>query len=177
MRVDALPEEIRSAVAANASSDDVEWVLDQIEAEGSSSRAHGTLRDLLEWIDAGREEVTERLAKWFASDTDHLVYEAARVLDHQLAPDVLRERARRLLAKGASARVEDAIIGGRHPRSWSGTLHRFWRARRDEFQAWTDDDDPAVADVGRAGVDYYARLLEREPEDDAGDELDPEEDD
>jgi hypothetical protein len=170
MRLDSLPDEIRSAVRQAATEDDLRWVLDQIEDTDSASVAHGAIRDLLEWLDDG-PIVTERIGAWFASDDQSLTYEAHRVLEHRLSPDDYRERARALLAGGPSAEVEDLIIRARHPRVWSGTRHRFWRSRRDEFAAWVNDEDEAVADVGRAGGDHYQLLLNEESEPDPRDEL------
>jgi hypothetical protein len=170
MRLDPLPHEIRNPVQAAATEDDVSWVLDRIEDSDPASVAHGAIRDLLEWIDDG-PIVTERIAVWFASDKESLTYEAERVLGHRLSPDRYRDRARAVLASSASAGLEDRMIRAREPRSWTGTRHRYWRSLRDEFATWIDDKDEALADLGRAGVDYYQRLLDDEPDADPGDDL------
>jgi hypothetical protein len=170
MRLDSLPHEIRNPVQAAATDDDVSWVLDRVEDSDPASVAHGAIRDLLEWVDDG-PIVTERIGVWFASDKESLTYEAERVLGHRLSPDRYRDRARALLTNGVSAGFEDSIIRAREPRSWTGTRHRYWRSLRDEFAAWTDDKDEALADLGRAGVDYYQRLLDDEPDADPGDDL------
>jgi len=162
MRIDSLPDELRTLVRVAATADDVGWVLDQIEASTPTNSAHGTLRDLLEWLDDGGTIVTERLTTWFRSDKDHLRYEARQVLDHSIGTDGFRERARALLRVVPSAELEDAIVSARHPQAWSGTRHRYWRRLRDEFTDWTDDSDEELADVGRTAVAYYEWLLERE---------------
>jgi hypothetical protein len=170
MRIDALPEEIRNTVSAAATGDDLSWVLDQVESIDSSSPAHGTIRDLLEWLDDG-PVVTQRIAGWFTSESEHLRYEAHRVLDHRLSARSYRERARALLAAGVPAEVEDEIIDARQPRFWSGTRHRYWRALRDEFATWMDDPDALVADLGKAGAARYQALLDSEPGSDPGDAI------
>jgi len=174
MRVDPLPDELRCLVRGAATDDDVRWVLDQIEASDPSNSAHGTLRDLQEWLDDdGGAIVTERLATWLQSDDDRLRYEARQLLDHPIAADAFRERARELLQAAPSGDLEDAIISARHPQVWSGTRHRYWRSLRDEFAGWTDDCDEDLADVGRSAVAYYERLLEREEEpEESGDDGD-----
>ena len=172
MRVDPLPDELRCLVRDAATDDDVRWVFDQIEASDPSNPAHGTLSDLQEWLDDGGTILTERLATWLQSDDDRLRYEAGRLLDHPIDADAFRERARELLRAAPSGDVEDAIISARHPQVWSGTRHRYWRSLRDEFAGWADDCAEDLADVGRAAVAYYERLLEREeePEEDGDDE-------
>ena len=175
MRLDSLPDEIRSEVSAAGTDDDLRWTLDLIEDTDSSSTASGAIRELLEWLDEG-PIVTERIAAWFASGNERLGYEAHRALDHRLPPDAYRERARMLLAAGISAEIEDEIIGAREPRMWSGTRHRYWRSLRDEFAAWLDDPDEAIAGLGRAGVAHYERRLEHEPGHDPLDDLSPEDD-
>lgn len=170
MRVDTLPDELRSAVQEAARAEDVEWVLDQIESGEPTSPAYGTVRDLLEWLDDGSPVVTTRLAQWIRSNDDRLGYEARRVLDHPLSAEGFRERARALLAAAPSGELEDAIISARQPRVWSGTLHRYWRRQRDEFSHWTADEDETIAAVGTAAVDYYQQLLEREREPEEGGE-------
>ena len=170
MRVDALPRDVRSVVRAAATEDDLIWILDRIEDSDPGNLAHGALRDLLEWLDDG-PIVTARVGVWFASGDDRLNYEARRVLNHRLAPDAYRNRARALLTGDVLAELEDAIIEARQPQAWSGTRHRFWRSHRDEFATWVDDEDEALGDVGRAGVAYYQRLLDDEADADPGDDL------
>lgn len=170
MRIDSLPDELRTLVHAAATDHDVGWVLDQIEASDPTNSAHGTLRALLEWLDDGATIVTERLKTWFQSDDDRLRYEGRQVLDHPISEDAFRERTRKLLEAAPSGELEDAIIGARHPMVWSGTLHRYWRRLRDEFAGWTDDSDENLADVGRAAVAYYERLLEHEEQPEEGDD-------
>jgi hypothetical protein len=159
MRRDSLPDEIRDPIQEAAIEDDLNWVLDQIEVSTPSNVAHGAMRKLLEWLDDG-PVVTQRIRRWF--DDPGLAYEAQLVLAHPLCPDRFRERARALLARGISAEVEDQIIRARHPRPWNIQTPP-WRALRDEFAAWIEDDNDRVADLGRDGADHYQRLLDAEP--------------
>jgi len=158
-----LSDELRAAVRQAADDQDVRWALDLIEHSDPSNRAHGTIRDLLQWLDDGSEVITQRLVAWLRADDDRLTYEARRLIDdHPLSAGAFRERARVLVREAASDELEDAIIAARHPTTWSGTRHRYWRALRKEFATWTDDPDEAIADIGRAAIEYYERLLERE---------------
>jgi hypothetical protein len=170
MRIDALPDELRDAVRDSAGEADIVWALDQLAASGPADPAHGTLRDILEWLDYGQAIITDRIAAWHRSENDRLRYEAERVLDHPLSAEAFRERSRQLLRSGGSGPLEDAIVGARHPQFWSGTRHRYWRQLRDEFSAWTEDPDEALAEIGHAAVSYYERLLEDEEQPEEGDD-------
>ncbi|MBS1870176.1 MAG: ATP-binding protein [Actinobacteria bacterium] len=160
LNIDGLPDEFAAAMRTSATATDVAWVLDEIEATPKHGIAKGAQRDFLKWVDDGRQ-VTERLARWLASQDERLRYEATVVLDFALGAGAFRARAAALLAIEPPLDIDQILIEARDPKFWSGSRVPRWESRRKEFAQWIKDPNERVAAVGRAGAAFYRRLVEQ----------------
>ena len=158
--IDGLPDEFAGIVRTSACASDVVWVMDEMEATPVHGIAKGAQRDFLKWLDDGAQ-VTERLARWLASEDERLRYEATVVLDFPLGAVAFRARAAALLAIEPPLDIGDDLIQARDPKFWSGSRVPRWKGRRKEFAKWVTDPNERVAAVGRDGVAFYKRLVEQ----------------
>ncbi len=101
---------------------------------------------------------------WLQRDGEADSYRVSKLLENPMSWDQFTVRARRLLAHAESRQLVSDLICAREPMSWSGSRVPYLQASREEYAAWCDDADARLAETGRAALNRFDQMIERERE-------------
>ncbi len=168
MRTSPMPPEVIAHFAQHVREEDVGALLDRYDAAAVGGFAFGDLASVIAAVDCGSALVTARMCVWVARDEDGDSYRVAKLLESTVTWEQFTDRARELVSHGTTSVLVRDLIFAREPMSWSGSRVPQLQAAKQQYAGWCGDSSGELACVGRAAVDTYEQLIEREREREAG---------